>query len=298
MLTSVVFGVFPMVLPANSDPRFSLTIHNASAPDYGLGIGLMWFTPGILLAAGYFFFLYRKFAGKVHLDERALLTEPRRGRRIVIMRILLSGHDRGVGRDPSHWPDGQTCRRAQGGLRQAGPGPGQEEAGRLRPAPVAVGAADHRHRGRPRSCADAGIQRSEGDRLLPEGELDEVFYLSADGTRLIRGAVYDIEVNPFAKDLAKIKTDLQPSMGTPGAPVVIVVYSDFQCAYCREAAKMLRENLLKSYPKEVRLYFKDFPLDQIHPWARPASIAGRCVFRQNPQPSGTSTTGSSTNRLK
>ncbi len=113
--------------------------------------------------------------------------------------------------------------------------------------------------------------------------VDEVFYLSADGTRLIRGAVYDIAVNPFAKDLAKIKTDLQPSMGTPGAPVLIAVYSDFQCAYCREAAKTLRENLLKSYPKEVRMYFKDFPLDQIHPWARSASIAGRCVFRQNPQ---------------
>ena len=46
---------------------------------------------------------------------------------------------------------------------------------------------------------------------------------------------------------------------------------------------MLRENLLKTYPKEVRLYFKDFPIDQIHPWARPAAIAGRCVFRQNPQ---------------
>jgi cytochrome d ubiquinol oxidase subunit II len=69
MLTSVVFGVFPMVLPAVSDPRFSLTIHNASAPAYGLQIGLMWFTPGILLAGGYFVFLYRKFAGKVRLDE-------------------------------------------------------------------------------------------------------------------------------------------------------------------------------------------------------------------------------------
>lgn len=69
MLTSVVFGVFPYVLPAVSDPRFSLTIHNASAPAYGLRIGLMWFIPGILLASGYFVFLYRKFAGKVRLDE-------------------------------------------------------------------------------------------------------------------------------------------------------------------------------------------------------------------------------------
>jgi protein-disulfide isomerase len=45
---------------------------------------------------------------------------------------------------------------------------------------------------------------------------------------------------------------------------------------------MLRQNLLAAYPKQVRLYFKDFPLDSIHPWARPAAIAGRCVFRQNP----------------
>lgn len=112
--------------------------------------------------------------------------------------------------------------------------------------------------------------------------VDEVFYLSADSTRLVRGTVYDIAVNPFAKDLSRITTDSQPFMGTPGAPVLIAVYSDFQCGFCREEAKVLRENLLKVYPKEVRLYFKDFPLDQIHPWARNASIAGRCIFRQNP----------------
>lgn len=69
MLTSVVFGVFPYVLPANSDPALSLTVTNASAPSYGLWIGLLWFAPGMLLAASYSFFLYRKFAGKVRLEE-------------------------------------------------------------------------------------------------------------------------------------------------------------------------------------------------------------------------------------
>jgi cytochrome bd ubiquinol oxidase subunit II len=64
MLTSVVFSVFPMVLPA-VDPKLSLTIYNAAAPEYGLRVGIMWFIPGILLATGYFVFLYRKFAGKV-----------------------------------------------------------------------------------------------------------------------------------------------------------------------------------------------------------------------------------------
>ena len=69
MLTSVVFGVFPMVLPANTDPAFSLTIYNASAPEYGLKVGLWWFTPGILIAAFYFWFLYRRFAGKVTVEQ-------------------------------------------------------------------------------------------------------------------------------------------------------------------------------------------------------------------------------------
>lgn len=68
MLTSVVFGVFPMVLPANSDPSLSLTIYNASAPEYGLRVGLWWYIPGILIAAGYFWFLYRRFAGKVQVE--------------------------------------------------------------------------------------------------------------------------------------------------------------------------------------------------------------------------------------
>jgi len=112
--------------------------------------------------------------------------------------------------------------------------------------------------------------------------LDEIFYVSLDGQKLIRGAVYDINKSPFTAELAKLKTDLQPSIGTPGAQVVIALFSDFQCGFCREEAKMLRTNLLKAYPKEVRLYFKDMPIEQIHPWAKNASIAGRCVFRQNP----------------
>ena len=116
------------------------------------------------------------------------------------------------------------------------------------------------------------------------GELtqDEVFYVSKDGQKLVRGTVYDIKQNPFQDELAKLKNEFQPSMGTPGASVVLVMFSDFECPFCREEAKMIRQNLLSAYPKQVRLYFKDFPLEQFHPWAKMASIAGRCIFRQNP----------------
>jgi protein-disulfide isomerase len=110
----------------------------------------------------------------------------------------------------------------------------------------------------------------------------ETFYISHDGQKILRGVVYDINQNPFKEDLDKIRTDLQPSFGTPGAPVVIVIFSDYECPYCKEEAKALRSNLLATYPKEVRLYFKDLPLSQIHPWALPAALAGRCIFKQNP----------------
>jgi len=67
MLTSVVFGVYPMVLPARN-PAYSLTIDGAKAGEYGLKIGVIWWTIGILLAAGYFTYVYRSFAGKVEVD--------------------------------------------------------------------------------------------------------------------------------------------------------------------------------------------------------------------------------------
>lgn len=68
MLTSVVFGVYPMVLPAR-DPAFSLSVANAKAGAYGLKVGFVWWTIGMILAAGYFVFLYRSFAGKVSADR-------------------------------------------------------------------------------------------------------------------------------------------------------------------------------------------------------------------------------------
>jgi protein-disulfide isomerase len=110
---------------------------------------------------------------------------------------------------------------------------------------------------------------------------DFPYYVSKDGQKVVQGNVYDIAQNPFKTDLDKLKTDLQPSFGTPGAPVVLVEFSDFECPMCKEEAKMLRDNLLSTYPKQMRFYFIEYPLDQIHPWARAAAIAGRCIFRQN-----------------
>ena len=68
MLTSTVFGVYPNVLPA-IDPANSLTIHNASASQYGMAVGLVWWSIGMVFAAVYFIVIYRLFRGKVRLED-------------------------------------------------------------------------------------------------------------------------------------------------------------------------------------------------------------------------------------
>ncbi len=68
MLTSVVFGVYPMVLPARN-PVYSLTVESAKAGAYGLKVGFLWWIVGMILAAVYFTFVYRSFAGKVEVES-------------------------------------------------------------------------------------------------------------------------------------------------------------------------------------------------------------------------------------
>ncbi len=80
-----------------------------------------------------------------------------------------------------------------------------------------------------------------------------------------------------------LNIDNQPSFGPADAPVTIVEFGDFECPSCRGEAPLLRELIPELFPTKVRIVFKDYPLELIHPWARAASIAARCVFRQDPK---------------
>ena len=111
---------------------------------------------------------------------------------------------------------------------------------------------------------------------------DEAFYVTKDGQHIIRGVVYNLAKNPFQEDLDKLKTSGAPAFGPATAPVTLVEFGDFECPNCKEEAKTLRDNVPSQYPTQVRVVFKDFPLEQIHPWAKAAAIAGRCIYRQSP----------------
>jgi protein-disulfide isomerase len=110
---------------------------------------------------------------------------------------------------------------------------------------------------------------------------DRVFYVSADGERFLNGAVWDLHQNPFLDTLQNLPTD-GPSFGPANAKVTMVVFSDFECPYCREFAKTVRDNIPQKYANNVRVIFKDFPLDSVHPWARAAAEASHCVAGQKP----------------
>jgi len=68
MLVGAAFALYPVVLPASTDPARNLTIYNTSAGRHGLGVGLIWWLIGAIMAIGYFTLLFRMFRGKVRLE--------------------------------------------------------------------------------------------------------------------------------------------------------------------------------------------------------------------------------------
>ena len=68
MLVGAVYAVYPNVLPASTGAQFNLTIANSVSGAYGLKVALIWFSVGIVLALGYFTFVYRMFKGKVAVE--------------------------------------------------------------------------------------------------------------------------------------------------------------------------------------------------------------------------------------
>jgi len=64
--------------------------------------------------------------------------------------------------------------------------------------------------------------------------------------------------------------------------VTIVEFSDFQCPFCRSFYTGTYKQLLQEYVDsgKVKFYYKHFPLDQIHPSARPAAEAAECARDQ------------------
>lgn len=103
------------------------------------------------------------------------------------------------------------------------------------------------------------------------------FLLSSDGKTLAQFSKFDISQNP--KDL--VSGAGRPARGgAENAPVQIVVFDDLECPFCAKMHAQMFPAVLERYKDQVRVVYKDFPLDQ-HPWAMRAAIDSSCLGAQS-----------------
>jgi len=134
----------------------------------------------------------------------------------------------------------------------------------------------------PKPSQVEGLLETNIDLTIDGNKQTVKFYVSKDGRFLFQGELSDMTKDPLAQNLAQIEMKDSPSLGDPSAAVTLVEYSDFECPVCRKLHDALRE-MLPTYTGKVRVVFKDFPIEQLHPWARTAALAGRCAYQQDPK---------------
>jgi protein-disulfide isomerase len=76
-----------------------------------------------------------------------------------------------------------------------------------------------------------------------------------------------------------LATERLPVMGDAGAQSRVVLFSDFQCPYCRDLERKLSDALPGMHGR-VAVVRYDLPLTRVHAHAYQAAIAARCAARQ------------------
>lgn len=108
------------------------------------------------------------------------------------------------------------------------------------------------------------------------------FLVSKDGNTLLRMIKMDLTKDPYAEVEKKIHIDGRPVRGNKDAKVTVVNFDDFECPYCAMMHTELTDDILKFYGDKIKIVYKDFPLTEIHPWAKHAAIDANCLAAQNP----------------
>lgn len=107
------------------------------------------------------------------------------------------------------------------------------------------------------------------DQIEP-GRSDEEIYLKNSRSKSIQVVALTYQFN--------IATQGAPFKGREDAPVVIVEYTDFQCPYCARLVPIFNE-LLKHYPNQIKIVYKNFPLNG-HPFAQNAAAAAMAAHQK------------------
>jgi len=108
---------------------------------------------------------------------------------------------------------------------------------------------------------------------LRAGKSEKEALADADASRFAHPPEHKLLEDPIP-----IPTAGAPETGPDNAPITLVEFSDFQCPYCTLATPQLKA-ILQAYPTQVRLFFKEFPLD-IHSQAALAAAAAVAAQKQ------------------
>ena len=68
-------------------------------------------------------------------------------------------------------------------------------------------------------------------------------------------------------------------LGPSHAPVTVVEYGDFECPNCKQAAPAVKL-LLERFPGRLRVVWRHFPLEEVHPHALHAALAAEAAAGQ------------------
>ena len=101
--------------------------------------------------------------------------------------------------------------------------------------------------------------------------------LFLESLRSQRKVVVHLQPPPVAR--VNVAIDGAPLRGAVDGPVTIVEFSDFECPFCKQVHTTLAQ-VMGRYVGKVRLAYRDFPIDLLHPQARRAAEAGRCAQDQ------------------
>ena len=69
------------------------------------------------------------------------------------------------------------------------------------------------------------------------------------------------------------------NLGASHAPVTVVEYGDFECPNCKQAAPAVKL-LLEHFAGRVRVVWRHFPLEEVHPHALHAALAAEAAAGQ------------------
>lgn len=94
--------------------------------------------------------------------------------------------------------------------------------------------------------------------------------------------------DPFIRRNPNLELDItepildssDPSIGNKDATVTIVEYSDFECSFCAEQEKNVRQLIREKYKDKVKLAWKDYPTADKSASSFKASRAARCADEQ------------------